>query len=69
MTGLPDEELVLEQGMVLPTREALALVAIYNAINIDVSNVVATNMAFALNAASHGTSATADISQFMMLWH
>jgi hypothetical protein len=54
------EELELQQGELLPDREAMALV--------NVANITGVNVALALNAASYESSALAYAGQSISVW-
>lgn len=68
LDGLCEVELAGESAMVVPRREALALVVLNNVVNVNVPTLVATNVAVALNAAGWGTSAVASITQVVPFW-
>ncbi len=54
------EELELQQGELLPDREAMAL--------LNVTNITGVNLALALNAASYQSSAVATAGQSISVW-
>ncbi len=64
MRVLENDELAREHGTQLPARQALSLVAV----DVNIVNVVPVNLAFALNAASFGSTAVADAGQLVGMW-